>query len=147
MADVFLGEGDDVVRQLDALEVKAWGAFVARVHPSASSPKWARTRYVSAGPSAERHPTRARRVWAGCPVRVQCAAYADEHGLTGMWGGMSERQRRRAGPARRPGRRAPATFRQRSVSASSPSPEVTPRRGALTRGNAARSEGLEPPTF
>lgn len=27
----FLGEHDDAIRPLDALEVRAWGAFVARV--------------------------------------------------------------------------------------------------------------------
>ena len=35
----------------------------------------------------------ARAVCAGCPVRVECADYGyDEH--FGIWGGLSERQRR-----------------------------------------------------
>lgn len=38
----------------------------------------------------------AKRTCLGCPVRVQCLAYAlenDEH--FGVWGGLSERERRR----------------------------------------------------
>jgi WhiB family redox-sensing transcriptional regulator len=37
----------------------------------------------------------ARAICAGCPVREQCADYAFEHGIHhGIFGGLSERQRR-----------------------------------------------------
>ena len=44
----------------------------------------------------------AKRVCAGCPVRLQCLEYAlgnDER--FGIWGGLSERERRRLRLARR----------------------------------------------
>lgn len=41
----------------------------------------------------------AKAVCAGCPVRPECLAYALEHSATvgrfGVWGGLSERERRR----------------------------------------------------
>jgi WhiB family redox-sensing transcriptional regulator len=41
----------------------------------------------------------AKAVCAGCPVRAECLAYALEHSATvgrfGVWGGLSERERRR----------------------------------------------------
>jgi WhiB family redox-sensing transcriptional regulator len=37
----------------------------------------------------------ARRVCGGCFVREPCLAYALEHGMAGMWGGTSERERAR----------------------------------------------------
>jgi WhiB family redox-sensing transcriptional regulator len=39
---------------------------------------------------------RAMRVCDGCPVRVECLEYALEHRIEhGVWGGASERERRR----------------------------------------------------
>lgn len=38
----------------------------------------------------------AKRICAGCPVRVECLEWALEHGERwGVWGGASERERRR----------------------------------------------------
>ncbi len=38
----------------------------------------------------------AKKVCAGCPVRDQCLAFALENGVKhGIWGGLSERERRR----------------------------------------------------
>jgi WhiB family redox-sensing transcriptional regulator len=45
----------------------------------------------------------AKRICAGCPVKAECLAYAlanDER--FGIWGGLSERERRRLRPARPP---------------------------------------------
>ena len=33
-------------------------------------------------------------VCQGCPIRTACAAWAVEHGERGIWGGLSEEQRR-----------------------------------------------------
>lgn len=39
----------------------------------------------------------AKRVCMRCEVRVECLIYADDHGERfGIWGGLSERQRRHA---------------------------------------------------
>ncbi len=39
----------------------------------------------------------AKRICAGCPVRAECLEYALEHDERfGIWGGLSERERRRA---------------------------------------------------
>jgi WhiB family redox-sensing transcriptional regulator len=39
----------------------------------------------------------AKRICAGCEVKAECLAYALEHDERfGIWGGMSERERRRA---------------------------------------------------
>jgi WhiB family transcriptional regulator, redox-sensing transcriptional regulator len=39
---------------------------------------------------------RAVRICGSCPVRAECLRYAIEHGIDfGVWGGMTERQRRR----------------------------------------------------
>lgn len=44
----------------------------------------------------------AKAVCAGCPVREQCLDYALEHGEKfGIWGGTSERERRRLRTQRR----------------------------------------------
>ncbi|MGI5155848.1 WhiB family transcriptional regulator [Microbispora sp. CA-102843] len=36
----------------------------------------------------------AKAVCAGCPVVSECLAYALEHGLTGVWGGTSQDERK-----------------------------------------------------
>jgi WhiB family redox-sensing transcriptional regulator len=47
----------------------------------------------------------AKRICADCEVRAECLAYALQHGERfGVWGGLSERERRRLVPRRRPGR-------------------------------------------
>ncbi|MFN2609090.1 MAG: WhiB family transcriptional regulator [Acidimicrobiales bacterium] len=44
----------------------------------------------------------ARRVCAGCPVQEPCLEYALRHGIDhGVWGGASERERRRIARRRR----------------------------------------------
>jgi WhiB family transcriptional regulator, redox-sensing transcriptional regulator len=44
----------------------------------------------------------ARRYCAECPVKMQCLEYALEHGIDhGVWGGASERERRRIARSRR----------------------------------------------
>jgi len=41
-------------------------------------------------------PNRAKRICAGCPVRIDCLNYALRHGVRyGVWGGLSDRERRR----------------------------------------------------
>ncbi len=41
-------------------------------------------------------PTAARKICAVCKVRIQCLEYALKHGEPyGIWGGLSERERRR----------------------------------------------------
>lgn len=45
---------------------------------------------------------RGKAICADCPVRQECADYAIEHReLFGIWGGLSERERRRIRTARR----------------------------------------------
>jgi WhiB family redox-sensing transcriptional regulator len=47
----------------------------------------------------------AQRVCAGCPVRAECESYAGSLWITaGVWGGLSERQRRVARSERRKAR-------------------------------------------
>ncbi|MQA05771.1 MAG: WhiB family transcriptional regulator [Streptosporangiales bacterium] len=37
----------------------------------------------------------AKRICTSCPVRTECLAYALDHGMEyGVWGGMTERERR-----------------------------------------------------
>lgn len=36
----------------------------------------------------------AKKVCLACPVRLQCLEYALSHGETGIWGGMTDRQRK-----------------------------------------------------
>jgi WhiB family redox-sensing transcriptional regulator len=37
----------------------------------------------------------AKRICHGCPVKTECLAYALDHGIEfGVWGGMTERERR-----------------------------------------------------
>lgn len=44
----------------------------------------------------------AKRVCVGCPVRAECLEYALTHGVNhGVWGGCSERERRRIAARRR----------------------------------------------
>ena len=46
----------------------------------------------------------ARRICQGCPVREPCLEYALEHRIDhGVWGGASERERRRIARQRRSG--------------------------------------------
>jgi WhiB family redox-sensing transcriptional regulator len=52
---------------------------------------------------------RARKVCAGCSVRPECLEYALEHRIDhGVWGGTSERERRRILKSRRVKENAPA---------------------------------------
>lgn len=37
----------------------------------------------------------AKRICMQCPVRIDCLWYATTHPQVGVWGGMSERERRR----------------------------------------------------
>lgn len=46
--------------------------------------------------------TFARSICGGCPVQEECAEHAIDHGeRVGIWGGLSERERRRQRRARR----------------------------------------------
>jgi Transcription factor WhiB len=50
----------------------------------------------------------ATRICAACPVRAECLAYALERDERfGVWGGLSERERRKLAPSRAPKSRAP----------------------------------------
>jgi WhiB family transcriptional regulator, redox-sensing transcriptional regulator len=52
-------------------------------------------------PDKGESPRAARRVCSSCGVRAECLAYALDHDEQyGVWGGMSERQRRRIAEAR-----------------------------------------------
>lgn len=42
----------------------------------------------------------AKRICAGCPLRKPCLAYALHHQLAGIWGGTTQRERRRMQKAR-----------------------------------------------
>lgn len=53
-------------------------------------------------PAERRDAPDARRICADCPVRHPCGEYAVEHNIRhGIWGGMSERERRRIRQERR----------------------------------------------
>lgn len=53
-------------------------------------------------PGKGESPRLAKQTCAACPVREQCLDYAIEHGETfGIWGGMTERERRRVARDRR----------------------------------------------
>jgi WhiB family redox-sensing transcriptional regulator len=73
------------VRELRLEKPPAWtvGALCAQTDPEAFFPeKGGTTRF-------------AKRICAGCPVRVQCLDYAMEtRERFGVWGGLSERERR-----------------------------------------------------
>jgi WhiB family redox-sensing transcriptional regulator len=57
-------------------------------------------------PSDIRGVARARRICAGCPVKERCLEYAlYNHIEHGIWGGASERERRRIAAQRRGSRR------------------------------------------
>jgi WhiB family redox-sensing transcriptional regulator len=61
-----------------------------------------------------RHQDEARRICHSCPVQHECLEYALlEHENHGIWGGESERSRRRIARQRRVGDREPA--RERAV--------------------------------
>jgi len=100
----------------------------------------------------------ARAVCARCPVRAQCLAYAIEHRERyGVWGGMSERQRRHLREKGRPDQRVgvvrklAATLSDsqiavqlgcsrrtvRDIRAAAGIPPAYPRRGGITRAGAA----------
>nr|WP_229904984.1 WhiB family transcriptional regulator [Lentzea cavernae] len=36
----------------------------------------------------------AKKVCAACPIRMPCVSYALRHGVTGVWGGTTEDERR-----------------------------------------------------
>lgn len=40
----------------------------------------------------------AKRICVNCPVRPDCLEYALEHGERGVWGGLSEQERRKLKP-------------------------------------------------
>jgi WhiB family redox-sensing transcriptional regulator len=65
-------------------------------------------------------PTPALFVCAACPVRAQCLAWALEIGVTGIWGGTNETQRRAIRRERRQAEPAPAATAQ-------PAPADPPR--------------------
>lgn len=79
------------------------------VNPSdLQTPPWmddARCRTAAPGdffPSDGVGVERAKRVCAECPVRAECLEYALAHRIEhGVWGGCSERERRRLSRARR----------------------------------------------
>jgi WhiB family transcriptional regulator, redox-sensing transcriptional regulator len=79
--------------------------------PDHRTPKWmlrARCREVSSSeffPSDGVGVERARRVCAECPVKTECLEYALKYRIDhGVWGGCSERERRRILKRRRSGR-------------------------------------------
>jgi len=81
----------------------------------------------------------AKRLCAGCDVRVECLAYALAHGERhGVWGGVAERERRRMhrpvvkrGPGpRRPDKRESVI---RQLAATLTDPEIAVRLGCSAR--------------
>ena len=81
----------------------------------------------------------AKRLCAGCDVRVECLAYALAHGERhGVWGGVAERERRRMhrpvvkrGPGpRRPDKREGVV---RQLAATLTDPEIAVRLGCSAR--------------
>jgi WhiB family transcriptional regulator, redox-sensing transcriptional regulator len=70
----------------DEAAMTAWMADgLCRTHPPA-------TFFPSDGVGVDR----ARKICAGCPVQAPCLEYALEHRIDhGVWGGTSERERRR----------------------------------------------------
>lgn len=56
---------------------------------------------------------RARRICAGCPVRTRCLDWALAHGAAfGIWGGLTEHERRAAGHREPPAQAPPARARK-----------------------------------
>lgn len=80
-------------------------AFLAQLDPDAETAWQDRGLCAQADPDAwfpdkgeSARPAKA--VCRGCPVRTECLTYALEHGERhGIWGGLTERQRRRLKPA------------------------------------------------
>lgn len=67
----------------------------------------------------------ARATCAACPVRTECLEYAIEHREKfGIWGGLSERERRRI---RRDRRRQPNATEAAPAGGSRPDPSEVPR--------------------
>lgn len=72
----------------------------------------------------------AKKVCRGCEVRAECLEYAVEHGERfGIWGGLSERERRRMKPEAPAPRALPAVSKE--------------RRGSLEQRRAAARARLE----
>jgi WhiB family redox-sensing transcriptional regulator len=84
------GEPPDL---LDALRSRPpWMAdALCRAHPEVE--------FVPPPGGFRKPPTAAERaavaVCSACPVVSECLAYATEHGESGIWGGLTERERRR----------------------------------------------------
>ncbi len=83
-------------------EEPAWTSAPAWQEPEASAEAWrldalcAETDPEAFFPEKGGSTREAKRVCAGCPVRLQCLEYAlDNDERFGIWGGLSERERRR----------------------------------------------------
>jgi WhiB family transcriptional regulator, redox-sensing transcriptional regulator len=70
---------------------------------------------ISTTGPAEKQITRAKRICAGCPVRLECLQFAMTHDqVYGIWGGTTQEDRRRD---RRRRRRAAVAAQRRTVAA------------------------------
>jgi hypothetical protein len=80
-------DGPDVEHLLDLIEPPAWHAEAACRHHAE----------VNWFPGAGRSGAAAKRICAGCPVRVECRAAAGDS--DSIWGGVSQEDRRSGGEA------------------------------------------------
>jgi WhiB family redox-sensing transcriptional regulator len=88
------------------------------------------------GPVRDRETARAKAVCARCPVAAQCLAWALESGQDyGIWGGMTEDERRAL--------RRPASREGSADSAPRPRPDPSPLAGRSRKGARVRAEGIE----
>lgn len=100
-----------IYRQDRPLTVAGWGADVLDLHGLAAPPEWtvdalcAQTDPEAYFPEKGGSTREAKAICRDCPVTTECLTYALEHNERyGVWGGLSERERRRLRPAAGPGR-------------------------------------------
>ena len=88
-------------------------------------------------PGDEGAERQAKAVCAGCRVRPECLDWALTHGVSGVWGGLSEDERR---PLNRPAVRIPAPVERKTKRC--PSCD-TPKSTDKFFRNSARYDGLD----
>lgn len=91
-----LGDGGDLASHEGQLDPAADGDWQARAHCARTDPE---AFFPEKGGSTRQ----AKRICSGCDVRAECLEYALAHDERfGVWGGLSEWQRRRLGRGETP---------------------------------------------